>query len=115
MWLYADRVYPGRKFTAYAILGDDIVIGDSAVASVYKQILSDLEKNHSFLNQGFLSSLKKCGFMTFSPISVKMMRSANFSVAWMAVLNHLKCNSLQLSLRMKLGVGWFYFVKTRAF
>jgi len=41
--------------------------------------------------------------MTFSPISVKMMRSANFSVAWMAVLNHVKCNSLQLSLRMKLG------------
>lgn len=59
--------------------------------------------NFEFLNQGVLSSLKKCGFMTFSPISVKMMRSANFSVAWMAVLNHVKCNSLQLSLRMKLG------------
>jgi len=61
VWLCADRVYPGRKFTAYALLGDEIVIGDSAVASVYNRILSDLEIKNEFLisKSGGLEFAKK--------------------------------------------------------
>lgn len=28
VWLAAERLYPGRRFQAYAVLGDDIVIAD---------------------------------------------------------------------------------------
>lgn len=39
----ANRVYPGlRALKAYAILGDDVVIGDRRVAAEYSSILSDL-------------------------------------------------------------------------
>lgn len=42
-WMAADRVYPGRSpFRAYAVLGDDVVIGDRKVAQAYAAILSDL-------------------------------------------------------------------------
>lgn len=42
VWYCADRVYPGRKFSKYALLGDDIVIGDEKVAEVYKDIINRL-------------------------------------------------------------------------
>lgn len=31
VWLVANRVYPGKGFWDYAILGDDTVIADSAL------------------------------------------------------------------------------------
>lgn len=34
-WYAAECVYPGSRFKAYAILGDDVVIGDSRVAEKY--------------------------------------------------------------------------------
>lgn len=44
VWMAAERVYPGvRRFKAYAILGDDIVIADSRVAEEYRKILAGLE------------------------------------------------------------------------
>lgn len=39
VWWCADQVYPGRMFRRYALLGDDIVIGDALVASRYKDAL----------------------------------------------------------------------------
>lgn len=51
VWLAAERVYPGpSKFMAYAILGDDIVIGDARVAAEYKNILSSLQVSISESN-----------------------------------------------------------------
>lgn len=48
VWLAADRVFPDKRvFQAYAILGDDIVIGDSRVASAYSNILQNLGVNIS--------------------------------------------------------------------
>lgn len=38
----AEKVYPGRDFDRYAILGDDICIPDRKVASVYHQVVTDL-------------------------------------------------------------------------
>ena len=35
-------MYPGRRFTDYAILGDDIVIGDRLVASEYRTLMDQL-------------------------------------------------------------------------
>jgi len=42
VWLAADRIDPGRRFQAYAVLGDDIVIAESRVASEYASVLADL-------------------------------------------------------------------------
>lgn len=35
VWFCAEQVYPGRVFRRYALLGDDIGIGDRKVAEVY--------------------------------------------------------------------------------
>lgn len=42
VWYCADKVYPGKKFSKYALLGDDIVIGDAVVADVYKDFINHL-------------------------------------------------------------------------
>lgn len=44
MWLAALRADPNRvrPFSAYALLGDDIVIGDKLVAFHYQALLADL-------------------------------------------------------------------------
>jgi len=38
----ADKIYPGKRFYKYAILGDEICIADSKVAEVYLSTLKDL-------------------------------------------------------------------------
>ncbi|KAF8364959.1 hypothetical protein HHK36_031403 (mitochondrion) [Tetracentron sinense] len=38
VWLAANRVYPGWHFKHYAILGDDVVIGDKRLACHYESI-----------------------------------------------------------------------------
>lgn len=42
IWWCADKIYPGKRFDKYAILGDDICIADSKVAEVYLSTLKDL-------------------------------------------------------------------------
>ena len=42
VWYSAEQVYPGRTFRNYALLGDDIVIGDDKVAKVYRDIMDQL-------------------------------------------------------------------------
>lgn len=39
VWWCAQQVYPGQRFTKYAALGDDIVICDSKVATLYRSVL----------------------------------------------------------------------------
>lgn len=43
----ADTVYPGKVFSAYGVLGDDLVIADERVAGEYKRILGELQVNLS--------------------------------------------------------------------
>lgn len=43
VWYCAEKVYPGKYFDRYAILGDDIVIGDSKVASLYRNVLETIQ------------------------------------------------------------------------
>jgi hypothetical protein len=64
VWYAAEQVHPGVKFTAYAILGDDIVIGDTDVAMVYAQCLEklgvDISKNkYIILNTGAFEFAKR--------------------------------------------------------
>jgi hypothetical protein len=42
VWHAANQVYPGRRFTDYAVLGDDVVIADASVARIYRSILDNL-------------------------------------------------------------------------
>lgn len=42
VWYAAEQVYPGRRFTRYGVLGDDIVIADQSVAEVYADLLDQL-------------------------------------------------------------------------
>ncbi|GKV53028.1 hypothetical protein SLEP1_g59577 [Rubroshorea leprosula] len=41
VWWCAEQVYPGQRFTSYALLGDDIVIANEDVARKYAEVLSD--------------------------------------------------------------------------
>ncbi|KAG5070467.1 hypothetical protein JHK85_002866 [Glycine max] len=40
MFYCAEKVYPGQRFTRYAILGDDVCIADENVASLYRQTVA---------------------------------------------------------------------------
>lgn len=42
VWYCAEKVYPNRVFKRYALLGDDIVIGDPSVAEVYRSVIDQL-------------------------------------------------------------------------
>lgn len=42
VWLAAEIAHPGRIFRDYAILGDDVVIGDPIVAKRYEEALEQL-------------------------------------------------------------------------
>ena len=42
VWWSANKVYPGSRFTKYAVLGDDVLIADKNVALVYASVLDNL-------------------------------------------------------------------------
>lgn len=83
IWLAADRVYADRRvFRAYAVLGDDVVIGDRGVAEAYYAILQTLGVEISlhkslisnsgafeFANRFFI----KRGTLDLSPISMRAL------------------------------------------
>ena len=72
-------MYPGRRFTDYVILGDDIVIGDRLVASdeidkcnVKIYLEKDwVSKTLEFAKRFFVSGVR----VDCSPVSVRMWRS----------------------------------------
>lgn len=65
MWLAAEQAYPGRRFHKYAVLGDDVVIGDARVATQYSSLLEllgvDISIDKSLQILGPLSLLKGLG------------------------------------------------------
>lgn len=112
VWYCADQVYPSRVFNKYALLGDDIVIGDRQVAKLYQEVMDQLGVSISKSKSG----ISECGALEFakkfriqdrdlSPISVKMLRAARHSVAWMPVCKNVGVTSVQLSLRLR-GAGY---------
>uniref|UniRef100_A0A5C7GQ78 RNA-dependent RNA polymerase n=1 Tax=Acer yangbiense TaxID=1000413 RepID=A0A5C7GQ78_9ROSI len=108
VWYCAEQVYPGMRFRNYALLGDDIVIGDARVADVYKDVIQRLGVKISLPKYlvsdiGGLEFAKKFRILDrdLSSISVKMIRSARHSIAWMPVLKQFYFTSLQISLRIR--------------
>lgn len=95
MWCAAEQVYPGRHFDRYAILGDDVVICDKAIALVYKEVLKYLQVK---ISEGkTLISHSGCaefGFLVrglekaLSPVTIKSLLGA-----------HLPANRFALSHR----------------
>ncbi len=51
IWWSAEQVYPGMVFDRYAVLGDDVVIADQAVAEVYEQALGNLGLTNNILSK----------------------------------------------------------------
>lgn len=82
MWLAALRADPqrSRPFSDYALLGDDIVIGDELVAHHYQALLSDLSVSISIpksliSNNGVLEFAKQFWVQdrNLSPVSIKAL------------------------------------------
>jgi hypothetical protein len=48
VWWCAEKVYPGKHFTRYGILGDDVVIADSNVAAEYERTLGRIKVGISY-------------------------------------------------------------------
>lgn len=84
IWFVPAQVYPGVPFTRYAILGDDIVIGDERVAERYRELMSQLNVPFS-LEKSLVSSVGALEFAKrffvrgvtkdLSPVSCRMLRS----------------------------------------
>lgn len=112
VWYCENKVYPGRIFKRYALLGDDIVIGDARVAEVYQDIMNQLGVKislpKSFISKrGALEFAKKFRIhdTDLSPISVKMLRTTQHAVSWMPVCKSVGVKSLRVSLRLR-GAGY---------
>lgn len=93
MWEAADRVYPGRVFRDYALLGDDIVIADRRVAHEYKSIMATLDVGISDIkslvsNDGAEFAKKfRVRKLTVdaSPVSIKNLLGSHHPLGVMAV------------------------------
>ncbi|KAI3776173.1 hypothetical protein L1987_45944 [Smallanthus sonchifolius] len=80
LWWCAELVYPGRVFTNYAVLGDDVVIADENVATRYKESLDLLQvvisKEKSLISRSCSAEFAK-NFrvrdltVDLSPVSIK--------------------------------------------
>lgn len=87
MWYAAEQVYPGVKFTDYAILGDDLVIFDRAVAEKYMELFkTELQVGISVSKSifGVLEFAKRFreGDIDMSPFSIKRILAAYQPLGW---------------------------------
>lgn len=112
VWYCANKVYPGRRFLSYALLGDDIVIGDKRVAEQYLSVMDLLgvaiSKAKSLTSTiGALEFAKtfRIHERDLSPVSIKMQRTCCHSVAWMPVCRSVGVDSFRVSLRLR-GAGY---------
>ena len=96
----------------FDLLSDDIVIKDLEVARVYRDVMNRIGVKISLaktltLDCGGLEFVKKFRVRNreLSPLSLKMIWSTRFSVAFMPMLNTIGSSSLLVSLRLK-GAGY---------
>ena len=92
----------------FAFLGDDIIIRDSEVVKVYRDVMNRLRVKISLvktltLDYGGLQFVKKFRIhdREFSPLLLKMIRSTRFSVAFMPVLKSIGSSSLLVFFTLK--------------
>ncbi|KAK8937345.1 hypothetical protein KSP39_PZI012600 [Platanthera zijinensis] len=70
MWIAAEAVYPSQRFQEYAILGDDVVIADQAVADVDRKILESCDTGALEFAKRFVTDRGQCDL---SPVSQKVI------------------------------------------
>lgn len=108
----ADIVYPGKRFTDYAILGDDIVIADDKVAKAYSKYMTmggaviSMEKtlisfngSCEFAKRFIIHNHDKSRRADVSPTSIPLLRLLDRYVA-PAVFSKLGCDILS-SFRLR--------------
>lgn len=110
IWFVAAQVYPGVPFTRYAILGDDIVIGDERVDERYRELMLQLNVNLS-LEKSLVSSVGALEFAKrffvrgvtkdLSPVSCRMLRSLVSSISLVPVMRAIRSTDLPLSYRLR--------------
>lgn len=96
VWWCAEQVYPSKRFTRYAILGDDICIADSKVAKVYRDALETLKVQVS-LPKSLVSEIGCAEFakkfrvrgltVDLSPVSFQNLLNSHHIAGAMAVAN----------------------------
>lgn len=122
VWLVANYIYPGKRFTDYAILGDDIVIADDEVAESYRYVMEEIQAVIS-LEKSLISTKGACEFakrfiirnhepdrMDLSPLSIPLIRA---STGYLSAFTYkfLGC-SFRNSFRLR-GGGYHVFSKIR--
>ncbi|PHT98229.1 hypothetical protein BC332_32821 [Capsicum chinense] len=110
IWFVAAQVYLGVPFTRYAILGDDIVIGDERVAERYRELIPPLNVPFS-LEKSLVSSVGALEFAKrffvrgvtkdFFPVSCHMLRSLVSSISLVPVMRAIMSKNLPLSYRLQ--------------
>ncbi|XP_042517490.1 uncharacterized mitochondrial protein AtMg01410 [Macadamia integrifolia] len=109
VWYCAELAYPGKRFSNYAILGDDVVIGDPVVARHYEESLSKLEVPISYLKSlisdvGAFEFAKRFrvreGRKDISPISFRTLCGAGHPFGLMAIQEKYPCRRFSSLLRI---------------
>ena len=99
VWCAAEAVYPGRKFTAYGILGDDVVLGDRRVAEEYRRMLALLgvkisESKSLVSDTGAFEFAKKyylhSGSFDCSPVSLRACLLARSTLGLATIRNQYR-------------------------
>jgi hypothetical protein len=122
VWIAAYRVHPGKRFLNYAILGDDIVIGDPGVAREYSVIMEEamgiISKEKSLVSTNgccefakrFIINNHRQDRTDVSPLSIPLIKSCSgFTAAF--VFKKLGC-SFQNTFRLK-GGGYRVYSRIR--
>ena len=84
VWYCAERVRPSLHFTDYAVLGDDVIIANKDVATMYRRVLKELGVTIS--EQKSLISDSGCGefakrfrvrnmSVDLSPVSIRALKN----------------------------------------
>ena len=114
VWWCAEEVYPGSVFKDYAILGDDVVIANTAVAEKYEQALSRIGVSKSYQKSlisdtgcaEFAKKFRVAGlYKDFSPLSLKNQLSSHHPYGLMGVHNTYTIKRLSTLARVG-GAGY---------
>lgn len=115
VWYAADLCYPGLKFDRYAILGDDVLIIDDAVAKVYTQLLDAMgvkvsEAKSIISPTGAVEFAKRFlvrnGTVDLSPFSFRKALTFYDPIAWYSFVKQ-SGNTLRASTYLRIhGIGF---------
>ncbi|GKV52605.1 hypothetical protein SLEP1_g59181 [Rubroshorea leprosula] len=110
VWWAAEQIYPGMLFDRYALLGDDIVISDPAVAQKYTEVLSvlgvSISQGKSLISHtGAAEFAKRFVIKQFStdlsPVSMKALLGVHVLLSKYALAHRYR--SIRFSTFRRLG------------